>query len=139
MLADCITGLSVFHQRDEAEVQKALDISVHYSVIWSLGLSITEVQSSLHAELHHGFKELLHVFGILVKALIFEVGEKSVHLLFLSLLVVPLFQMNGGPLIKVVTENLAGPYSAGAVVLDHSREEFCYALVILCQLLDYHH
>lgn len=53
VLADCITGLSVFHQRDEAEVQKALNISIDYSVIWSLGLPITEVQSSLHAELNH--------------------------------------------------------------------------------------
>jgi intergrase/recombinase len=112
MLADGITWLSVFHQRDEAEVQKALNISVYYSVIRSLGLSITEVQSFLHAEPHHGFEELLHGFGILVEALIFEVGEKAVNFLFLPLLVVSLFQMNCGPLIKVVTENLAGPHSS---------------------------
>ena len=91
MLAYSITGLSVFHQRYEAEVQEAFNISVYYSVIWSFGLSIAEVQSSLNAELHHGFEELLHGFRILVEALIFEVGEKAVNFLFLSLLVVPLF------------------------------------------------
>jgi hypothetical protein len=84
-------------------------------------------------------KKYMHGLGILAETLIFVIGEKAVHFLFLSLLVVPLFQTNGGPLIKVVTENLAGPHSAGSVVLDHSREKFCDALVILCQLLDNHH
>jgi len=103
MFADGITWLSVFHERDEAEVQEAFYVSINNTIFRSLSLSIANIECFLNAKLNHGFEEFLHGFGVLVQSLVLEVSEEAVYLLFLSLLVTAFFQVNSGPLIEIIS------------------------------------
>ena len=74
-------------------------------------MTIVHVESTLDAHFDHGAAELLQHLSVFIKALLLEVVEEAINLLFLSLRVVTVIERDHGPLIKVFMNDLSSPYS----------------------------